>query len=85
MRALQRVAWAAAARVAAALGPVLQMCAFVPHTGQVDVARMLLLVVGEAARDPAAWAGAGGWCAWSGLCVCMCVCALCRCAGTRLD
>jgi hypothetical protein len=28
------------------------------HT-QVDVARLLLLIVGEAARDPAAWANSG--------------------------
>jgi hypothetical protein len=39
-----------AARISAALGPVLEMCSHVGGPARVDVARMLLLVVAQVGR-----------------------------------
>ena len=47
---LRRLAAITAARVSAALGPVLQMAGLVPVQAQSLVARLLLLLVGEAVR-----------------------------------
>lgn len=48
---LRRLAVISAARVAAALGPVLASCATVPLQAQPDVARLLLLLVATAVRE----------------------------------